>query len=101
MQVDVSTLGPGLIWQSSSDDLGAKWLLELLCVVNFLFAHRFHFEHCLFKRPRHMHSFKKAYQPLCLCVYCGNPSVNRVEVVVANSLLVYREYRASKRMSVL
>lgn len=31
MQVDVSTLGPGLIWQSSSDDLGAKWLLELLC----------------------------------------------------------------------
>lgn len=35
MQVDVSTLGPGL----SSDDLGAKWLLELLCVVNFLSLH--------------------------------------------------------------
>lgn len=35
MQVDVSTLGTGLIWQNSSDDLGAKWLLELLCVVTF------------------------------------------------------------------
>lgn len=39
MQVDVSALGPGLIWQSSSDDLGAKWLLELLCVVHFLSLH--------------------------------------------------------------
>lgn len=36
MQVDVST---GLIWQSSSDDLGAKRLLGLLCVVNFLSLH--------------------------------------------------------------
>ena len=41
------------------------------------------------------------YQPLCLWVYRGNLSVNRAEVVVANSLLVYREYRASKQVSVL
>lgn len=101
MQVDVVTLGPGLLWQSSSDDLGAKWLLELLCRSFFKFAHRFHFEHCLFKRPRHMHSFQKAYQLQCLCVCCGNPSVNRAEVVVANSRLVYREHRASKQVSVL
>lgn len=54
MQVDVSTLGTGLIWQNSSDDLGAKWLLELLCVVNFLkFAHRFHFEHSLSETKAH------------------------------------------------
>lgn len=39
MQVDVSTLGPGFIWQSSSDSSGAKWLLELLFVVNFLSLH--------------------------------------------------------------
>lgn len=38
--MDVSTLGPGLMWQSSSDDLGAKRLLELLCVVNFLGLHK-------------------------------------------------------------
>lgn len=101
MQVDVVTLGPGWLWQSSSDDLGAKWLLELLCRSFFKFAHRFHFEHCLFKRPRHMHSFQKANQLQCLCVCCGNPSVNRAEVVVANSRLVYREHRASKQVSVL
>lgn len=36
MQVDVSTLGPGLTWQSSSDDLGAKWL-SLSYSVSFIF----------------------------------------------------------------
>lgn len=99
--MDVVTLGPALLWQSSSDDLGAKRLLELRCRSFFKFAHRFHVEHCLFKRPRHTHSFQKASQLQCLCVCCGNPSVTGAAVVVANSRLVYREHRASQQVSVL
>lgn len=74
MQVDVITLGPGSLWQSSSDNLGAKWLLELLCVVHVLSLHIGSTLSTVFLRdPGHMHSFQKAHQLLCLRVCCGTP----------------------------
>lgn len=49
-----------------------------------------------------MHNFLEKLTSHCACCkYFGDPCVNIDVVVVVNSLLVYREYKASKQVSVL
>lgn len=73
MQVDVITLGPGSLWQSSSDNLGAKWLLELLCVVHVLSLHIGSTLSTVFLRdPGTCTAFRK-HTNYCACVYAVGP----------------------------
>lgn len=69
MQVDISTLGPGLTWQNSSDDLGAKWLLELLCVVHFLGLHKGSTLSTVFLRDQGTRTAFSKHIDHCACVY--------------------------------
>lgn len=91
MQVDVSTLGSDLLWPSSSDDLGANGCLSYSAISVF----SLHLGSTLTLSFYRAHAqLPESSPPSCLC---GNPPVNRVDVVVANSLLVYRIQGQSAR----